>query len=69
MPENIGTGNHDITIDGDQNAEYVQGESTEIATSGTLTIDSLTEDQISGGFTFITENGIEITEGNFELGL
>ena len=62
-------GDYDITTDGEQNATYTQNENAESAVDGTLTIDTLDENQITGSFSFTTENGIEITQGQFELEL
>ena len=69
LPVDLQTGNYDITPDGNQNAIYSQQGNTENAVSGSLTIDVLSDEQVSGSFTFTTENGIEITEGTFELTL
>jgi hypothetical protein len=69
LPTDLDQGDYDITADGDQNATYTQGDNAESAVDGTLTIDVLDDNQITGSFSFTTENGIEITEGQFELGL
>ena len=69
LPADLDPGDYDITADGDQNATYTQGSNAESAVDGTLTIDVLDDNQIAGSFSFTTENGIEITQGQFELGL
>ena len=69
MPTDLGTGDHDITADGDQTATYTQGGNTESGIEGTLTIDILNDNEASGSFSFTTENGIEITQGSFEIAL
>ena len=69
LPADLQAGDYDITLDGDQMATYTQNDNTESAVEGQLTIDVLDEDQISGSFSFTTENGIEITQGELELGL
>ena len=67
LPADLQAGNYDITLDGDQNATYSQAGNTENAINGFLTIDIFTDDQISGSFAFTTDNGLEITDGDFEL--
>ena len=69
LPADIDPGDYDITTDGDQNASYTQDGNAESAVDGILTIDGFDENQISGSFSFTTENGIEITQGQFELDL
>ena len=69
LPANLDPGDYDITADGDQNATYTQGNNAESAVDGTLTIDVLDDNQITGSFSFTTENGIEITQGVFEIEL
>ena len=69
MPAGLDTGDHDITADGDQTATYTQEGNAESATDGTLSIDVLDENEVSGSFSFTTENGIEVTQGSFEIAL
>lgn len=69
MPADLDAGEYDITADGDQSATYTQEGNAESATEGTLSIDVLDENEVSGGFSFTTENGIEVTQGSFEIAL
>ncbi len=69
MPADLSPGDFDITTDGDQTATYTQQGNTESATEGTLTIDVLDENEVTGSFSFTTENGIEVTQGSFEIAL
>jgi len=67
LPADLDAGDYDITTDGNQNATYTQDGNAESAVEGVLTIDTLDDNQISGSFSFTTENGIEVTQGQFEL--
>lgn len=69
LPVDLDPGDYDITADGNQNATYTQDGNAESANNGTLTINVLNDNQATGSFSFTTENGIEVTEGVFEIEL
>jgi len=69
FPADLEPGDYDISMDGNQNATYTQGDNAESAVDGSLTIDASNENQLSGSFSFTTENGIEVTDGIFEVEL
>ncbi|MDR9401350.1 MAG: DUF6252 family protein [Psychroflexus sp.] len=67
--EELTPGDYTLGEEDSLSITYIQSNNQESASSGNLTIDTINDNEVIGSFTFTTENGIEVTQGGFNISL